>query len=106
MAGKLKKSSKSAPKRELHSGKKPPIEAKSFDTSSIKAVVFDTNAFGEKGAIDLRLLERWRQLAEGEDLEIWLPEPVVWEAAIHAAEHAAEHRAFLKKSVPFMKRAG
>ncbi len=68
--------------------------------------MFDTNAFGEKGVLDFSLLERWRLLAEGEDLEIWLPEPVVWEGAMHAAEHAEEHRAFIKKSAALLEKAG
>jgi hypothetical protein len=51
----------------------------------LKAVVFDTASMG-RGRPVLETLRLWAELAATNELELWIPEPVVWEWAEHVAE--------------------
>jgi hypothetical protein len=73
------------------------------DSQDVRAVVFDTNVFGKKGSINIDLLERWARLAQEENLQIWLPEPVLWEAAVHAAEQLRKLRDFSRSLLNFCR---
>lgn len=54
------------------------------DLSNVRAIVIDANVFRE-GELEVDVLNDWALLAAEEGLEIWIPEPVVWEFAEHAA---------------------
>lgn len=54
------------------------------------ALVLDANAFGKAGALSIDRLEELVEVIGDEPLEVWLPEPVLWEAAVHVAEAAEE----------------
>lgn len=69
------------------------------------AIVFDTNSF-PFGGLDLTVLKKWARRAELADLEVWLPEPVLWELTEHAAAAWEEHRVSLRRARKAMGRAG
>ncbi|QYX78962.1 hypothetical protein [Streptomyces akebiae] len=69
------------------------------------AIVFDTNSF-PSGGLDLHVLKEWARRAELADLEVWLPEPVLWELAEHAAAAWEEQRASVRRAQKSMRRAG
>jgi hypothetical protein len=50
----------------------------------LRAIVFDTNSF-PRGGLDLDILREWGQRATEDGFEVWVPEPVMWELAEHAA---------------------
>lgn len=52
----------------------------------LRAIVLDTNAMG-RGSLNLRTLRDLPKItAKIPDLEIWIPEPVIWEWASHAQQ--------------------
>lgn len=71
----------------------------------LRAVVFDTNSF-PRGGLDLELLKTWGGRAAEEGFEVWVPEPVVWELAEHAAASWEAWRASTNKARKTMQAAG
>jgi hypothetical protein len=60
----------------------------------LRAVVLDANCM-PKGRINLKRLGQWAEELHSESIELWLPEPVVWEWAEHsAADRAAATSAY------------
>jgi hypothetical protein len=62
----------------------PPAPLTDTQRSELRALIFDTNAF-PKGRLNIELLTKWARLSEGSNLELWIPEPILWEWAEHAA---------------------
>lgn len=71
----------------------------------LRAIVFDTNSF-PTGGLNLELLKDWGVRAAEEDFEVWVPEPVVWELAEHAAASWELWLASAKKVRKTMRTAG
>ncbi|WP_148315118.1 hypothetical protein [Streptomyces sp. CCM_MD2014] len=71
----------------------------------LEAIVFDANSFPH-GALRLNTLKEWERWAHLVDLEVWLPEPVVWELAEHAASAWTEFDAITKKASKALTNAG
>ncbi|MDQ0904184.1 hypothetical protein QFZ22_000169 [Streptomyces canus] len=71
----------------------------------LRAIVFDTNSF-PRGGLRLSTLKEWERRAGLADLEIWLPEPVVWELAEHAASSWDEYQAITKTAGKALSYAG
>jgi hypothetical protein len=65
------------------------VMADEYEQAITKAIVIDANAFGRAAALDIGLLRRLGQEAVERGMAIWLPEPVLWEAAAHAADVVA-----------------
>jgi hypothetical protein len=67
-------------------GKRKPREPLDEERRArLKALVFDTSSMG-RGRPVLETLRQWAELAATNELELWIPEPVVWEWAEHIAE--------------------
>ncbi|MFI2369901.1 hypothetical protein [Streptomyces sp. NPDC018833] len=71
----------------------------------LEAIVFDANSFPH-GALRLNTLKEWERWAHLVDLEVWLPEPVVWELAEHAASAWTEFEAITRKASKALTNAG
>ncbi|WP_331736790.1 hypothetical protein OG426_55380 (plasmid) [Streptomyces canus] len=71
----------------------------------LKAIVFDTNSF-PNGGLRLSILKEWERRAGLANLEIWLPEPVLWELAEHAATAWDEYQAIAKRAGKALSYAG
>jgi hypothetical protein len=71
----------------------------------LEAIVFDANSFPH-GALRLNTLKEWERWAHLVDLEVWLPEPVVWELAEHAASAWTEFDAIARKASKALTNAG
>ncbi|MGP3632661.1 hypothetical protein ACTU45_04675 [Streptomyces sp. 24-1644] len=71
----------------------------------LRAIVFDTNSF-PRGGLDLGILKDWGERAAEENFEVWVPEPVVWELAEHAAASWEAWRASTNKARKSMQAAG
>lgn len=71
----------------------------------LEAIVFDTNSF-PSGSLELRTLQEWGRRASLADLEVWVPESVLWELAEHAAASWEEHRVSTNRARKAMQRAG
>jgi hypothetical protein len=54
--------------------------------ASVKAIAVDSNAFGEKATFNIGLLRRLARDAAERGIQVWLPEPVLWELAAHIAD--------------------
>ncbi|MFJ7779759.1 hypothetical protein [Streptomyces yangpuensis] len=66
----------------MASQKRPPLPESV--RHGLRAIVFDTNSF-PRGGLELELLREWGQRAVDDGFEVWVPAPVVWELAEHAA---------------------
>jgi hypothetical protein len=64
---------------------------------SLRAVVFDANAFGH-GRPDLAFLEDLARRLHTIGIETWVPEPVAWEWAQHLAEECSFSASSIKTS--------
>lgn len=71
----------------------------------LRAVVFDTNAFG-RGIADLGQLRVVADQMAHADIETWVPEPVAWEWAEHLAREVEAFRSAAQAAVKLMKRGG
>jgi hypothetical protein len=71
----------------------------------LRAIVFDTNSF-PRGGLDLDLLREWGQRALDDGFEVWVPEPVLWELAEHAAASWDAWRASTNRARKSMQAAG
>ncbi|MFD8911717.1 hypothetical protein [Streptomyces sp. NPDC059575] len=71
----------------------------------LRAIVFDTNSF-PRGGLDLDLLREWAQRASDDGFEVWVPEPVLWELAEHAAASWEAWRASTNRARRSMRAAG
>ncbi|MEV0091187.1 hypothetical protein [Streptomyces sp. NPDC050738] len=71
----------------------------------LKAVVFDTNAFGH-GLPDLRQLRLTSEQMRDADLETWVPDPVAWEWAEHLSREVETHRTTTQSAIKRMRRGG
>ncbi|MGW5251144.1 hypothetical protein ACWEQN_47090 [Streptomyces sp. NPDC004129] len=71
----------------------------------LRAIVFDTNSF-PRGGLDLDLLREWAQRALDDGFEVWVPEPVLWELAEHAATSWEAWRASTNRARKSMQAAG
>jgi hypothetical protein len=71
----------------------------------LRAIVFDTNSF-PRGGLDLGLLREWAQRAVDDGFEVWVPEPVLWELAEHAAASWEEWRTSTNRARKSMQAAG
>ena len=71
----------------------------------LRAIVFDTNSF-PNGGLNLELLKDWGDRAAEENFEVWVPEPVVWELAEHAAASWEGGLASAKRVHKSMRTAG
>ncbi|MFF0170681.1 hypothetical protein [Streptomyces prasinus] len=71
----------------------------------LRAIVFDTNSF-PRGGLDLDLLREWGQRALDDGFEVWVPEPVLWELAEHAAASWEAWRASTNRARKSMQAAG
>ncbi|MEU6012152.1 hypothetical protein [Streptomyces sp. NPDC047453] len=71
----------------------------------LRSIVFDTNSF-PNGGLRLSTLKEWERRARLAGLEIWLPEPVVWELAEHAATTWDEYQAITNKAGKALSHAG
>ncbi|WP_405593766.1 hypothetical protein OG741_37845 [Streptomyces sp. NBC_01410] len=71
----------------------------------LRAIVFDTNSF-PRGGLDLGLLQEWAQRALDDGFEVWVPEPVLWELAEHAAASWEAWRASTNRARKSMQAAG
>jgi hypothetical protein len=73
---------------------------------SVKAVVLDTNAFGKSATFDMGLLRRLGRDANDRDIEVWLPEPVLWELAAHISDVVDDLTADVRARNRLLERAG
>jgi hypothetical protein len=64
---------------------------------SLRAVVFDANAFGH-GRPDLAFLEDLARRLHTIGIETWVPEPVAWEWAQHLADDCSFSASSIKTS--------
>lgn len=71
----------------------------------LRAIVFDTNSF-PRGGLDLDLLREWGERALDDGFEVWVPEPVLWELAEHAAASWEGWRASTNRARKSMQAAG
>ena len=71
----------------------------------LRAVVFDTNAFG-RGIADLGQLRVVADQMAHADIETWVPEPVAWEWAEHLAREVEAFRSAAQAAVKLMRRGG
>ena len=71
----------------------------------IEAIVFDTNAFG-RGQLNVAFLRRWVRDAQAAGLEVWIPEPAIWEFAAHLGEVIDDLGARLTSAGEVIGRAG
>ncbi|MGW4784891.1 hypothetical protein [Streptomyces sp. NPDC004230] len=71
----------------------------------LEAIVFDTNSF-PNGGLRLSTLKEWERWARLAGLEIWLPEPVVWELAEHAATAWHELQTITNRAGKALSHAG
>ncbi|MFD8823812.1 hypothetical protein ACFV1C_15785 [Streptomyces sp. NPDC059605] len=72
---------------------------------SLHAIVFDTNSFPH-GGLNLDLLREWGERASEDGLEVWMPEPVLWELAEHAAASWDAWQASTNRARKSMQAAG
>jgi len=75
------------------------------DRKYLRAVVFDSNAFGVARP-DLAFLEDLAQRLHGIKIETWVPEPVAWEWAQHLAEDWHNVQTAMADERRRLKRAG
>ena len=59
--------------------------------SEIRAIVFDSNVFGQHALPNVETVRLWAQACAAHDAELWIPEVVAYELAQHVIE---AHRAF------------
>jgi hypothetical protein len=72
---------------------------------TLRAVVFDANAFGHARP-DLAFLEDLAQRLHGIEIETWVPEPVAWEWAQHLAEDWEKVQTAMAEERRRLRRAG
>ena len=77
------------------------LEARKY----LRAVVFDSNAFGHARP-DLAFLEDLAQRLHTIDIETWVPEPVAWEWAQHLAEDWQKVQTAMAEERRRLRRAG
>lgn len=61
-----------------------------WDPAKIKGIVLDANAHGYRGVLNFEILSELTQEAANEDIEMWLPEPLLWEGVVHLFEVLGE----------------
>lgn len=61
-----------------------------WDPALVKGIVLDANAHGYRGVLNLEILRELGQEADEEDIEVWLPEPLLWEGVVHLFEVLGE----------------
>ncbi|MGW6971641.1 hypothetical protein [Streptomyces sp. NPDC054952] len=71
----------------------------------LRAIVFDANSF-PRGGLHLDLLQVWGQRAAEDGFEVWVPAPVVWELAEHAAASWEAWRASTNRARKALLAAG
>jgi hypothetical protein len=77
------------------------------DLTGVRAVVIDSNIMGKAGDLRLDTLSRISDIAHRDGhLEVWVPEPVLWEWTEHAARTYAETAEHLRASANRLRRAG
>lgn len=57
-----------------------------WDPALVKGIVVDANAHGYRGVLNLEILRELGQEADEEDIEVWVPEPLLWEGVVHLFE--------------------
>lgn len=73
--------------------------------TELLAIALDTNSM-PYGRLKIETLREVHRLAVRHGLEVWLPEPVLWEWQEHAERIRAEARAELRKRSTLLKAAG
>jgi hypothetical protein len=78
----------------------------SAQQTPITAVVLDANAFGADAAFNVGLLRRLARDAQEQGIQVWLPEPVLWELAAHVADVVEELSSQVRARNKMLARAG
>jgi hypothetical protein len=76
------------------------------EPTNITAVVLDANAFGADATFNVGLLRRLARDAQEYGLQVWLPEPVLWELAAHVADAVERLSSEVRARNKVLARAG